>query len=417
MPPAANPNAADDPLDSERTSLLDSERKPLTQTARERLQKLRGWLPFGGNKEKVDPALDEWDSSKYDITKLSSWNAFLMAKGCAWDSSTLWSCMGLSFLLAIAVAVITVMLPHVVQVDPHDLAKLSTFLNVFVGLLLGFFLTSSMNRWYGCVEAFLELLDAVRSMQMQMTALGVEPERTQTLSRYGVLSAWLLHLSLNMDSDDGDQSDNEGERIAKVWQKLEEFRPQLVLPEEKKQLMPHKESYALLWTWVASLIGRMSQDGEIPPMASPTYGRILNIVERTYSSIRSVRSLQMVKAPFIYIHTLAILVHVNNVLNAISFGIVLGISYVGTFMTDKTSNTTEANLLMSLFMQFCYSMLVPVLYLALLDVSTCISQPFTYHHAKIPAIRFIHSLEEDLQKAASLGDNPPFWEKPSFKKK
>merc|ERR1719223_671812 len=208
----------------------------------------------------------------------------------------------------------------------------------------------------------------------------------------------------------------ESEKISKVWQKLEEFRPQLVLPEEKKQLMPHKESYALLWTWVASLIGRMSQNGEIPPMASPTYGRILNIVQEAYGSIRNVRSLQMVKAPFIYIHTLAILVHVNNILNAISFGIVLGISLGGTFVSDPKKSTL-ANMHMSLFMQFCFSMLAPVLYLALLDVSICISQPFTYHDAKIPAIRFIRSLEADLQKAASLGNSPPLWEKPSFQKK
>merc|ERR1719297_523964 len=166
-------------------------------------------------------------------------------------------------------------------------------------------------------------------MQMQMTALGVAQEKALILSRYGVLSAWLLHLSLNMESNDEKKSANpdkeEQERIEKVWQKLEQFRPQLVLPQEKEKLKLHKESYALLWTWVASLIGRMSQDGEIPPMASPTYGRILNIVQQAYGSIRDVRALHLIKTPFIYIHTLAILVHVNNILNAIAFGLVCGI--------------------------------------------------------------------------------------------
>jgi len=404
---SASGTPADDTLDSERQALLEKPAEPK-----------RTWWPFRrGATEEKDPCLDEWDSTQYDITRITSWQAFCMVKGCAWDNPVLWSCIGLGSLLAIAVAMLTVVLPLSVRVNPENLSKLSTFLNVFVGLLLGFFLTSSMNRWYGCVTAFLELLDAVRSMQMQMTALGVDQDRSSTLSRYGILSAWLLHLSLNMDSDDGDENDEESEKISKVWQKLEEFRPQLVLPEEKKQLMPHKESYALLWTWVASLIGRMSQNGEIPPMASPTYGRILNIVQEAYGSIRNVRSLQMVKAPFIYIHTLAILVHVNNILNAISFGIVLGINYSGTFLSDSKTRTAEANMHMSLFMQFCFSMLAPVLYLALLDVSICISQPFTYHDAKIPAIRFIRSLEDDLQKAASLGESPPLWEKPSFQKK
>jgi len=398
--------AVDSTVDSERLALLE---KPSV--------KRKSWWPFKGAIEKHDPCLEEWDSTQYDITQMTSWRAFSMVHGCAWANPVLWACIGVGALLAIAVAALTIAIPSSGRINPTQLAKLSTFLNVFVGLLLGFFLTSSMNRWYGCVTAFMELLDAVRSMQMQMTALGVDHDRSMILSRYGILSAWLLHLSLNIDSDDGDPSDEQSEKITKVWQKLEEFRPQLVRPEEKEQLMPHKESYALLWTWVASLIGRMSQDGEIPPMASPTYGRILNIVQQAYGSIRNVRALQMVRAPFIYIHTLCILVHVNNILNAISLGVVLGIWYSGTVLSDAETRATAADMQMSLFMQFCYSMLAPVLYLALLDMSVCISQPFNYHYAKIPAIKFIRSLEEDLQKAASLGESPPLWEKPSFQKK
>jgi len=414
--PAADAAAVEDPVN-------DPEKQPLLPKQEEEKTSARAsWIgSFFSGKGKTDTCLEEWDSTQYDITKITSWKAFFMVKGCAWDNSVLWTCIGLGMILACGVAVLTLVLPESVLVNPEKLAKLGTFLNVFVGLLLGFFLTSSMNRWYGCVNAFLELLDAVRSMQMQMTALGVSKERSATLARYGILSAWLLHLSLNIESEDeviisGDPEKDEQIKIDKVWEKLTEFRPQLVLPQEKEKLIPHKESYALLWTWVASLIGRMSQDGEIPPMASPTYGRILNIVQEAYGSIRNVRALQMIKAPFIYIHTLAILVHVNNILNAISFGIVLGISLGGTFVSDPKKSTL-ANMHMSLFMQFCFSMLAPVLYLALLDVSICISQPFTYHDAKIPAIRFIKCLEDDIQKAASLGNSPPLWEKPCFKSK
>mmetsp|Transcript_25913 Transcript_25913/g.49642 ORF Transcript_25913/g.49642 Transcript_25913/m.49642 type:complete len:403 (+) Transcript_25913:64-1272(+) len=359
--------------------------------------------------------LDEWDSTQYDITKITSWRAFLMLKGCAWDNSLLWNSLGLGMLLVTAVTIATASLPNAVLIDPDKLARLGSFLNVFVGLLLGFFLSSSMNRWYGCVNAFLELLDAVRSMQMQMTALGVSQERQSTLSRYGILSAWLLHLSLCMESEDHkDVRDKTG----KVWLILDKFRPDLALPQEKSKLMEHKESYALLWTWVASLIGRMSQDGEIPPMASPTYGRILHIVQQAYGSIRDVRALHMIKTPFIYVHTLAILVHVNNILNAIAFGLVCGImcaSLMGKFAGGGEEGW--ANLCTSLFLQFCFSMLAPVLYLALFDVSVCVAQPFTYQDAKIPAARFIVGMEEDLKNATHIGNHPLHWEKPSFKKR
>merc|ERR1719411_1290616 len=136
--------------------------------------------------------------------------------------------MTLNTSVSVVVAVVTHFLPSAWLVSADKFEKLGTFLNVFVGLLLGFFLSSSMNRWYRCVSAFLELLDAVRSMQMQMTALGVAPERTNMLSRYGLLSAWLLHLSLNMDLNDG-VPDDPPETIAdgasatsnRLWHSLE----------------------------------------------------------------------------------------------------------------------------------------------------------------------------------------------------
>jgi hypothetical protein len=269
-----------------------------------------------------------------------------------------------------------------------------------------------MTRWYSCVNAFLQLLDAVRSLQTQMIALGVNQKEIDTLSRFGILSAWLLHFSLDPDrTDDPDMTQH-------IIERLESIRPCLIEPHEKPMLLRQKDGYALLWTWVASLIGRMAQDGEIPPMASPTYGRILNIVQRAYGSIRDVRALHLIKTPFIYIHTLAILVHVNNILNAIAFGLVCGImcaSLMGKFAGGGEEGW--ANLCTSLFLQFCFSMLAPVLYLALFDVSVCVAQPFTYQDAKIPAARFIVGMEEDLRNATHIGNHPVHWEKPSFKKR
>lgn len=35
-----------------------------------------------------------------------------------------------------------------------------------------------------------------------------------------------------------------------------------------------------LWVWITSLLTRMAADGEIPPMASPTYGRVITMAEQ-----------------------------------------------------------------------------------------------------------------------------------------
>jgi len=423
-PPATEPAAGSD-IDRERQPLLGDHPAERRKSWWERLaEKVRGDVFARGVPTSED---EEWDSTQYDITSITSWTAFTMVEGCAWDNVSLWKCTGQALLVSILVTTTVYFIPDAVFIKPERIEKLGTFLNVFVGLLLGFFLSSSMNRWWNCVTAFLELLDAVRSMQMQMTALGVSQERSETLSRYGILSAWLLHLSLNSECvsrpstpDVNPTKESEKERIAKIWKQVEELRPNLVQEDEKQVLMQYSECYALLWTWVASLIGRMSQDGEIPPMPSPTYGRILNIVQQAYGSIRDVRAVHMIKAPFIYIHTLAILVHVNNILNAISFGLILGIAFTTGNADSKSGVRFDRHwsaVLTSVFMSFCTSMLAPVLYLALLEVSVCVAQPFTYADAKIPGHRFIRALEDDLKSASDLSDHPPLWQKPCFKVK
>merc|ERR1719214_520373 len=89
-----------------------------------------------------------------------------------------------------------------------------------------------------------------------------------------------------------------------------------LLPEETAQLRPLSDHAGLLWIWIGSLIGRMAQDGEIPPMASPTYGRIMNLAQEAHNGIRNVKASVCVQTPFVYVHMLASLVHINNLINA-----------------------------------------------------------------------------------------------------
>merc|ERR1719321_2260004 len=87
----------------------------------------------------------------------------------------------------------------------------------------------------------------------------------------------------------------------------------------------------LCWVWVASLLGRLAQDGDIPPMASPTYGRLITLAQVVNDGIRKVRVSVAVQSPFVYVHTLAMLVHINNIFCAISFGSVLGTGIASIF--------------------------------------------------------------------------------------
>merc|ERR1719171_1615480 len=103
----------------------------------------------------------------------------------------------------------------------------------------------------------------------------------------------------------------------------------LLTPQEVSVLRLTRDPPGMMWMWVAALVGRLAQDGWIPGMPTPTYGRIMNLCQNAHGGIRQVRAAISVQAPLTYTHMLATLVHINNLLNALTFGLVSGVA-VGT---------------------------------------------------------------------------------------
>merc|ERR1719291_1038204 len=171
----------------------------------------------------------------------------------------------------------------------------------------------------------------------------------------------------------------------------------------------------------------MAQAKEIPPLASPIYGRIMSLVQCAHGGIRSVRASINVQAPFIYVQLLASLVHLNNIVNAISFGVTLG-ACTGTLLqrykmhqhvhgdamgaSSREAYTDITNLAVSFFL----SIFGPFIYHALLEVAICIAQPFDNEDGKIPTERLLTHLEKDLVDGKKFSQCDLPWKKPCFYK-
>jgi len=384
------------------------------------------------------------EPAQYRVKQLSSWSALLVVRNTVWVKKRLWKAMSLSLITAFVVTGLAVMIID----DPASLkgskfAALSTFLNVFVGLLLGFFLASSVTRWYSCANGFLSYFDSVRNLQMQFHALGVSHESETLCIRYAILSAWMLRIELYVCQQ---AKSKRKEVFEKFWNELLIDRPNMVEDDEREFLgmMAHQgkgEPSILLWTWIASKVGRMAQLGEIPPMASPTYGRIMNICESAHGGVRAVRGAVIIQAPFIYVHMLATLVHLNNVLNGISFGLTAGIT-IGTMLqyyhrklkgedlavetpvgvdvpvdTDYAhgARTNELSTdIQNMVVSFVMSVFGPFIYHALLEVAICIAQPFDNEEGALPTQSMTRALERDVVDAKIFSETLFHWERPVF---
>jgi len=357
----------------------------------------------------------------YRASILGTWETFShMCDETIWGIAKLWKMMRDLLLLTAAVALVPMLIvSDPAEMRPSKLTRVSQFLNVVVGLLLGFFLTSSINRWYGCVDGFLSLLDAVRNLQMQFIALGVPEEDSGRILRHAFASASLLHQQLLFDSAKLREGFNAEEEERKMWNSLLE-KPAFMCQHAPTTLLEKAEIEALkitrdppsvIWTWIAALIGRLSADGYIPGMPTPTYGRIMNLCQEAHGGIRQVRASICVQTPWNYAHSLAALVHINNVLNAITLGLVLGIAFATKLQNHHMFNyhgrahledvqADVENVVTTAF----YCTIGPIVYQILLLIAISVAQPFADDHAKIPCDRLLNQLEEDICDSSDLID-------------
>merc|ERR1719440_235397 len=120
---------------------------------------------------------------------------------------------------------------------------------------------------------------------------------------------------------------------------------------------------------------------------------------------------------------LSTLVHINNILNALTFGVVSGLAIGTTLLAHnirihKTIATAKASEseqdLQNMVVTFMYCFFGPLLYQALLIISMSLAQPFDSEDAKIPLDRLLHQLEVDMCNGRDLTDHMKF-QKPTFK--
>lgn len=376
------------------------------------------------------------DSVSYDARKLVTFDVCSDLAGTVWTKGSLWSMMGILVSIAIMTSVVVAWgVQDPAKLDVAKFQKISGFLKVIVGLLLGFFLTSSVGRWYTCTNGFLGLFDAIRSLHMQLNALGVPKERVYLCMRYCIVSAHCLTISLNASA----LRPREQRAFCKEqWQKMLTTRNESsvawsqhgatlakIYDDELKILENVDDPSQTLWVWVTSLLTRMSADGEIPPMPTPTYGRIIGMAEAAYNGIRDVRASVSVQPPYVHVQMMAMLVSINNIICALSFGMTLGVTVASYLARVKTGVATDlddtAHDLQDLLITFVLSTIGPFLYQALLEVAVCIAQPFAdagkdpKAPGRIPTGMLLYKLEKDLHDSEKMSANLPWWDQPHFK--
>jgi hypothetical protein len=377
------------------------------------------------NMDAGEPAV--LDTMTYQISGLVSWEVFTGYPCTVWDNDTLWYMMRRLVGVALLVAVVEFMIvPDPIGMDPTLFDSVGTMLNVFVGLLLSFFLTSNVNRWIQIVNGFLNLFNSTRNLQLVMHAFGAKRENSDRVLRYCVLSGHFVTRDLQQCVMPKAQREP---AAAKMWEDLEQSETTYskLLPEEREQLQGVEDPSGMCWTWVMSMLGRMSQDGELPPFGAGTFGMVLTNACNAKKGMDGLRDCIKVQMPFVYVHTVATLVQLNNLLAAVSLGLTIGATLGGTCARfNKTLKIYEEPMtheqrpimedIQEVLVQLFRCFVAPVLYQAFFEIGVSIASPFYSEDGTIPAERLLARLERDLLDSSEKADSPPGWVAPCMKK-
>lgn len=371
------------------------------------------------------------DSMTYRADELASWSSLLSTSSTVWNRWRLWEItlklLGLSLLVALLTLAV-VQNPSALKIKKFQ--EISTFLRAFVGFLLGFFMASAVQRWWACAEGFQKVCTVVKALHLHMNAVGVPKEDMVNLLRYGVVSIWILHLQLHAEAEVPEEKMKM--LMAEAEEDIEQLEPEhdqlhpktlsRLTDREFQALSKVRDPTSTLWMWIGSMIGHFSVKGVIPPLASPTYGRFIHLAEQGAEAIHDVKCTISIQAPFIYIHMLSSLVHINNIINAISFGMTAG-SAVGTMLEHfgwhqhegKATHTQVQRDSQDFIVSFFFCCFGPIIYQALLEVGIAIAQPFSSGDALVPTERIAESLERDLHDAMRMMTEIS-WPQPCFQK-
>lgn len=345
---------------------------------------------------------------EYDHEALLTWRSLLASTGTIFFQPRVYMvcplCLGLASLMAI---IIYFGIPSARKLDTSRFNDFVTYIKVFIAFMLGLYLNNSFRRWWASVSSFKKFLTSIKQLMYTLHAINVRSELFDEIERNTICSCYILNEEVHTA-----QLNNPDLR-RKRWQKVMTWLVEVnYLSEEERAEIEHDESdidhqelgvrTTIMWTWIGET---MSLVREEPGVAPPMYVRLLFLCHDCMSQIEELKTNLTVQLPFTYAHMLAVLVHLSNILLAISCGLAFG-----SAMSEVTSRHAEVaaprtsrrvlgefyEALQVMFMQVVILIIQPLLYQAFLVIAHALCYPYGEEICHMPTETFIQQMHYEL---------------------
>jgi hypothetical protein len=256
----------------------------------------------------------------------------------------------------------------------------------------------------------------------RLVCFGVPPDKQFEVLRLGCLSAEILYSQLTHTTAASGERDQEssvsgfaGDGALSMHDKFTTLRK-----EEVECLAQVDDAAPALWMWLCAYLHSLSEEGWVPDQGSAAFAALMRSSQEAHNAIREIRATVCCQAPFIYTQMLACLVHINNILSAVSFG--FSLSVMGSHKIHRwgkkdnlLTNAEVSTQLQDVFVGFVFCALGAIIYQALFEVAVAVSQPMSDFGALMPMRRMLKILEIELKEGIEAAKRFP-GQKPRFKK-
>jgi len=258
----------------------------------------------------------------------------------------------------------------------------STIMTTFAAFLLTFYTSISVSRWWTIRTGGIGAMrSAAIDLEMFVQQLVTKDEQVlSAIRRYARASLLLIFL----------------------WRRgqLSELKTILVgagvlTPEEADKLQSWNVNlHETIWAWQTAIIAMLHEEGQIPDECLLCL--LLNRCSKGRGGAQVIATHLSVRVPMMYIHLLALLVKVHNIIVAVLMGVLFGAAI----------RDGNAIVCLQLFGRVC---LLPLLLNAILLINAELSDPFDEFGAGFPASRYDAAIEKDGAAILSAGKNLPKW--------
>lgn len=329
----------------------------------------------------------------YEPTKLSTFRTFFVVSGTVLEDPVLWTEQAILTVLFFACAAPVyyafhlrghvdekTSVNHWIDAQEANMRAFSTIMTTLAAFLLSFYTSITVNRWWTIRTAGIGAIKAA-AMELEMYVHQLVTEDEEILSairRYARASLALLFLWRR-------------DELGSV--KTELVGRGILYEDECDQLLKCNHNlHESIWSWQAAIISMLNDEGKIK--GPPFLCLLLSKVSQGREGVQVIATHLSVKVPMQYVHLLGLMVKIHNVVIAVLMGILFGAAV-------RDGQTIICSQL------FGRTVLMPILFNAILLINAELSDPFDGGSADFPGLKYDKAIEADGKAMISAAEALP----------